>query len=361
MFKDQAQHASDGSTAIQAGGSVVINNITGVSASEVRQIALDVMNDNLLRYSGLAMELARARGAEITDKFLERLQVENPTGIQQAQSPSFQDALFTVQKEYAKAGDVSLGDLLVNLLVDRTKHEQRDVLQLVLSEALRTAPKLTSSQINTLSFIFFFQYCRFGRIADIRQLGDHYRKHLEPIAADIATSPISFRHFEFTGCGSSISPAGSGALERLWRQQYAAFFKEGFDKARLDLAELQPSTVEALIMRAFNDPSKFQIAALNSEDLNSMIMNLASGFVGDEARRLRELFFEGDQDDTRVRDAVVSVAPFLEPVIGAWVRSEMHRFSLTSVGMAIGHANIKRFAPDFAPLSVWINESIEVV
>jgi hypothetical protein len=38
-----------------------------------------------------------------------------------------------------------------------------------------------------------------------------------------------------------------------------------------------------------------------------------------------------------------------------WFASPMKNLTLTSVGIAIGHANIKRFAGEFANLSIWIN------
>jgi hypothetical protein len=38
-----------------------------------------------------------------------------------------------------------------------------------------------------------------------------------------------------------------------------------------------------------------------------------------------------------------------------WSGSLMKNFTLTSVGIAIGHANIKRLIGEFANLSIWIN------
>jgi hypothetical protein len=38
-----------------------------------------------------------------------------------------------------------------------------------------------------------------------------------------------------------------------------------------------------------------------------------------------------------------------------WDGSEMNQFTLTSVGIAIAHANIKRLVGEFANLSMWIN------
>ena len=36
--------------------------------------------------------------------------------------PDFQCSLFTVQKDFVKTGDKDLGDLPVDILVDRSKH-----------------------------------------------------------------------------------------------------------------------------------------------------------------------------------------------------------------------------------------------
>lgn len=38
-----------------------------------------------------------------------------------------------------------------------------------------------------------------------------------------------------------------------------------------------------------------------------------------------------------------------------WSESAMKNFTLTSVGIAIGYANIKRLVGEFANLSIWIN------
>jgi hypothetical protein len=157
LSKDQAQNVSSGSTAIQAGGNVTIVE-TGLTYADVRNIALDIFRTNFYKLAGVAKETAKVRAEEITEAFLSKLQNEHPAGLQKSNDPDFQYALFTVQKEYARNGDKDLGDLLVDLLVDRSKHEQRDILQIVLNESLKTAPKLTENQLAVLSLIFLFKY-----------------------------------------------------------------------------------------------------------------------------------------------------------------------------------------------------------
>jgi hypothetical protein len=118
----QTQQAGDKSTNIQA-DKITISY--GVSVSEVREIALDVFRANFIELSGEAKDIAAKRAEEVTETFLKKLQEQHAPGLGQAQEPDFQHALFTVQKEYARCGDKELGDLLVDLLVDRTKHQSR--------------------------------------------------------------------------------------------------------------------------------------------------------------------------------------------------------------------------------------------
>jgi hypothetical protein len=93
-MSSQKQKAGDNSTNIQA-QTIIVQQ--GPSVDEVRQIALDVFKANFLELSNVAADIALRRVEEITDKFLGKLQQENADGLQQAQNPDFQYALFTVQ------------------------------------------------------------------------------------------------------------------------------------------------------------------------------------------------------------------------------------------------------------------------
>lgn len=136
----QVQKGGENSTNIQV---EEVNVVQGLTYAEVRQVATDVFKANFYDLAGEAKNIAEARAAQITEDFLAKLQAENPDGFAKAQDPDFQHALFTVQKEHARSGDEDLGSLLVDLLVDRSKQNQRDILQIVLNESLAIAPKLT--------------------------------------------------------------------------------------------------------------------------------------------------------------------------------------------------------------------------
>src|SRR5262245_6640403 len=136
LSKDQEQNVAEGSTAIQAGRDVIMQ--MGLTHAEARVVAQDVYDANSYRIQGIAEKIARDRAEEITEKILSKLQRENPAGLWQVNDPDFQYALFTVQKGYVRTGDKDLGDLLVDLLVDRSKQERRSLLQIVLNESLNT-------------------------------------------------------------------------------------------------------------------------------------------------------------------------------------------------------------------------------
>jgi hypothetical protein len=346
LFEKQAQSTTGESTALQAGRDIVI--VQGVTATEVRQIALDVMRSNLLEYAGQARTTALERGNEISDKFVSKLQSEHPQGLEQARAPGFQDALFTVQKEYAKAGDKDLGDLLVDLLVDRTKQSERDILQLVLSESLVTAPKLTNPQINLLSIIFMLRYVSMS-VPTLPDLAK--RLEVPPLTGGFANSSSALQHLEFAGCGTSS--IGSIALEGILSQTYPGLFKIGFASEAVEDANLSSTVKANWIMPCLNDPAKLQVAALNQQIFEAKLK--VSPVPDDEQIRLRQLYDQGTMDGPVMIGKLLEAAPFLKPIVESWSKCHFESFNLTSVGIAIGHANIKRYTGEFAPLSIWIN------
>lgn len=350
LNRDQNQQVGEGATAVQAGGSVIINQV-GLSYSEVRDVALDVFRANFYQLAGPAMETAKARAQEITEDFLKKLQQENPDGFGKGQDPDFQHALFTVQKEYARTGDKDLGDLLVDLLVDRSKQDQRDILQIVLNESLATAPKLTDAQLAVLAVIFLFRYTQSQWIGNHQQLGEYFDSHVLPFASKLVKNSACYQHLDFTGCGSV--QMGEITLENILDQTYPGQFLKGFDQSEITNREVSIGLDQRFFIPCLNDPTKFQVRANNKTILEQ---NLAANDIEPEDRaKIVALFDVGKMSHTEIREKCISIRPFMESVFDTWSDSPMKSFTMTSVGMAIGHANIKRLVGEFASLSIWIN------
>lgn len=351
FFRKQRQTQDGKGLAVQAGQNAIVTINNGPTVEEIKTLALDVFKANLIELKGEALAVANQRGEEITEKFVEKLQRENPSGLHQAQTPDFQDALFTVQKEFAKAGDEDLADLLVDLLVDRTKHDRRTVLQIVLNESLHTAPKLTPDQIATTSLIFFMKKVRTLGVSSIQELANYYQKHIGSLVEKITVSEASFGHLEYAGCGT-LSLA-TISIEEILRRVYPGLFKVGFDQARLVQAHISDAARQNLITPCLNDSTKFQVAALNEDVLNEKITN--AKLSEDDITKIKLLFSEANLNPDQIKQKFLDAAPFMNTVFEKWPSSQLGRFDLTSVGMAIGHANIKKDVGEFAPLSIWIN------
>jgi hypothetical protein len=348
--KKQKQKVSDGSTAIQAAGDIIITS-TGLTYSEAREVALDVFRSNFYELAGMAKETAKARAEEITEAFLDKLRSEYPTGFEKSNNPDFQYALFTVQREYARSGDKELGDLLVDLLVDRSKQEQRDILQIVLNESLNIAPKLTENQLSALAMIFLFKHTQNFSIGNHIILGKYLDNHVHPFVSKLVKNLTCYRHLEFSGCGSV--GIGSGGLEDIFGITYQGLFLKGFVEKEVTDRNISIGLDSRFFMQCLNDPSKLQIRATNQELL---IKNFEQhNITPDDCKQMTLLFDMNKMSGVEIKNKCIQIRPYMADLFEIWSESAMSQFDLTSVGIAIGHANIKRLVGEFADLSIWIN------
>lgn len=349
MFgKDQSQDVGSGAIAIQAGGHVTIN---GVSATEARAIALDVAKLTFYELTGVAKETMSVRVEEITEKVISKLEKDFPEGLKKATDPDFQHALFTVQKQYGRTGDADLGDLLVDLLVDRSKQDQRDILQIVLNESLEVAPKLTNAQLAILSIVFVFRYTINHGVFDDSTLGRYFDLHVKPFADVLVKNSASYQHLEFTGCGS-IQVATS-SLEEGLMDSYAGLFTTGFDVGDIVNQGLSAELRAQFFEPCLSNPAKMQVVAINKETLERYFEQFQVSH--EDRQKIRTLFAIGRLSPAQARQKCIALRPYMQTVFDCWSNSAMKSFTLTSVGMAIGHANVKRLIGEFSDLSIWVN------
>lgn len=347
LDKDQSQDTSDGAIALQAGRDIIV----GISATEARNIALDVAKATFYDLSGDARNLASCRVEEITNKVIDKLESEFPEGLWKAKDPDFQYALLTVQKQYARSGDVDLGDLLVDLLVDRSKQEKRDILQIVLNESLETAPKLTDSQLANLAIIFLFKYTQNQSVLNLNKLGNHLDKHVGPFISLLTKSQASFQHMEFAGCGA-IQIADMSLEDTLFHA-YGGLFMAGFDAAEINKIGLSESIIHELFMPCMNNPEKMQVRMKNAEVLKEFLTQ--KNIPAPLHPMILPLYDKYRLPKEEIKQKCIELRPYMSELFEVWNNSSMNCFTLTSVGIAIGHANIKRHVGAFSNLSIWIN------
>ena len=348
MLNDnQTQSVAEGSTAIQAAGNVTV---VGLTHTEARALFFDLLKGYFADLTGEAVKTAHARVAEITDKFLAKLEAQNPAGIQQAQDPGFQHALLTVQREHSKCGDEELGNLLVDLLVDRTKHPTRDILQIVLTECLRVAPILTSGQLSTLAVLFVLDHTVVNGLQTHEGLALHFKHKAAPFLSTLSTNLPTFQHLEFSGCGS-ISVLETNLAEHI-RQAYAGLFMMGLDQQRITELAIPVGAVQ-LLRPCVTDPTKLQLAPMRKDLLQEQMEAL--GLSPEVQSKLSAEFDANLMDAPQVKGWILKAAPFMAELFDKWETTQLRKFNLTSVGIALGHANVRRVVGDYAELSIWIN------
>jgi len=351
LNKEQSQVVGAGALAVQSAGDVsIVQN--GLSYQEVRAVALDVYKSNFYELAGEAKDIARARAEEVTDKFLAKLEVEHPGGMKNAHDPDFQYALYTVQKEYARTGDTDLGDLLVDLLVDRSKQKQRDILQIVLNESLNIAPKLTDGQLSALALIFLFRYTQNLSITNHHALGVYFDGFIHRFIPTLAKTNAAYQHLEFTGCGSA-NQLTSANLESILGTTYQGQFLKGFDEAEITNRGVSIGHDPRFFTACLNGHGKIQVNANSKDSLEKRFEELSVST--DDRAKILALFDHEKMSDSEIKDKCIEIRPYMKDLFDTWSASSVGSFTLTSVGMSIGHANIKRFMGEFASLSIWVN------
>ncbi len=299
---------------------------------------MDVFRANFMEMRGTAASVARDRGEEITDKFLTKLQAEHPEGLNQAETPAFQDALFSVQKEYAKAGDKNLGDLLVSMLVDRAKLPNRDIEQLIISEALLVAPKLTNEQVAALTTIFLTINTRNLSVVSRERFAEFVKRSIEPMLSSLPMKSSAYVHMGAVGCGLILQLGGT-TLAKAFLNSYTFMFMKGFSQAEvpdLNLA-MTTQTGQHVFMPCTADPTKWQLTPVNLEVSNEVFASLPE----DKKVRLNAIYASNQMPEDDVKGVVLQIAPSLSVLFECWDKTPIPRFMLSAVGIAIAHAKAR--------------------
>lgn len=341
------QEAGDNSTNLQ-GQTININN--GISYADAKNIALDVFKANYLQLSQEAAQTARSRAEELIDNFLDKVKNRNPNAFGMMNDPGIQSSIYTAQKEYAKTGDKDLSDLLVDILVERTKLPERNLKQIVLDECLNIAAKLTSSQLNTLSTVFLLKYSQNSSINSHVALNSYLITYLKPFSYNLSKENSLYQHLEYVGCGS-ISVL-TNSVEGIFSDTYRGLFSLGFTLEQFESTLGSAQDYPFLLTPCLNDKEKFQINAVNQDVLFEKL-KLLNRPVSDMNKF--KPFLEGYMMPiSEIKEFLVNQEAFMSELIDVWNNSSMKNMTLTSVGIAIATANIRTVTGIHVDLDIWI-------
>ena len=346
MGDRQIQKAGDSSLNVQAGGNVTV----GLSYEDTRQVAMEVYRANFIELRDAAAAVARARAEELIDRYLEEMRREGFETIPGADSPDLQHAIYSAQKEHARAGDEDLGELLVKLLVDRTKVPERNLTQIVLNESLSVAPKLTQDQLDALSLIFIIRYTVNNGLLSLDLLYWYLDKYILPFAAGASRKDSAYQHLEFAGCGAVSF--GEIQAEQALVKTYPGLLCKGFTEAEAETVDLSPSARASLITACLHDDSLLQVNAMNDDALETRCAPL--GVEPEKIERLKQLQTSKLMSPAEIKTFLVDARPQMSDFFDLWNNTQMKNMTLTSVGIAVAHANIQRRIDVTFDLSIWL-------
>ncbi len=346
--KNLKQEGGERSTNLQGG---VVNVYQGLSYADVREIALDIFKSNFLHLKNEAAEIAAQRAEEITETILSKLNEKAPETLNEFKQPAMQDALFNAQKEFAKSGDKDLGDLLVDIILDRANTPERNMLQIVLDESLKIAPRLTVEQFDTITLSFLLTRTKILNIKNVQDFRDRVNEMICPFIENLTSERSHYNYIEYLGCGY-IRAGEWGEIENNFRERYKAIFSKGFTKDEFEQQVGSIDQFSQLIIPCLNDPSKFQ---LNTMDIETFDGNAAELMISSEdQQKLKNLWNNTTMNNQEVKDFLVGINPLISKLFEVWQTTSIKNLELTSVGIAIAHANYRRRTGKTLDLSIWI-------
>lgn len=344
--RGQDQAGAEGSTNLQAGRDIVYH---GVTAVEVRQIALDVYNANFLKLAGIAEDVARDRAERITRDYLKKLQAENPQGLNSVQDPDMLNNIFVAQKAFAFSGEEDLEKALVDLLVDRSRQADRELKTFVLNEAIAVLPKLSIRQRKSIALWFFIRYRRYVGPLDLNRYYANLARGVNSFVGMLSDRRADYEHIQATGAGS-IS-AFSWQIGPVFTASASGFFTNGFTEDQMDDDLRQLLSDRDIFIPCIRDPMKWQVNVTSQEDAGTIASAKSIG-----PGRLENLAGLGWMTAPEIQADVISRIPEAKKLFDYWSdpNSALEHLELTSVGKAIGHAYWRQATGDAAPLDIWL-------
>ena len=270
---NQEQTAAGGSIAIQSGHNTVVH--VGIGLSDMKQI-IEAIAAQLPSYAALAGQIVDARLKDFEQRVLERFTNSESSRAEAFKDPDFQYLIGRAQHAYARSGNETVRDALIDLIAQRSKLTERNRLALSLNEAVEKAALLTANEFAELSLAYLFKYTITNGIGDLNALAHILRINVVPLLKDISEEAASYSYLEAQACANiQITQNDIGPL---FRDQYGGVLAKGFDQESLKnhLPDGQKDVFDRsnLIISCLNDPMKLQFCAQNKSEFQKEAASL---------------------------------------------------------------------------------------
>lgn len=351
MLGGQKQNATEGSTAIQATGDVTFNG--GLSTGQMVEI-LSALSAHVETLGNVAKAQIEDRLKTFEVGVLERFATDRTTRSEAFREPDFLAATLDAQKAFARSGDEGLREVLTDLVAQRSKIAERSRLSLTLNDAIAKVGSIPESDLNALSMIFTFQNVQNNGLVNIQQLAEFLSSVCLPLLDNISTSDSAANYLAAHGC--LIPPSGiavqTGALEIL-SQRYGAIITKGVseDDFRDKFADYDHLLLKGLIVNSpYGNGQK--VFAVGGPQLETILPQV--GIYGEYSERYKELSSGSQPSEDEFQGVMNAHLPRISAIIDTYNKPTIKDSRLTSIGIALAHANLAKGPLRDVDLSIWI-------
>lgn len=348
MIKDKTQQQESGDNSANYQAETI--NQYGLSYRDAKEIALDVFRENFISLSEQARNTAKERAEELVDSFLNEVKEKNPDLLNSIQEPSMQLALYSAQKSYARTGDKDIADLLVDILVDRAEHIERNLKQIVLDESLEVIPKITNEQLDILTIVFILKYSANHSVVNLETLKKYLQSSIKPFTENLTKENSAYQHLEYCNCGS-VSLLGT-RIEAVFLANYKGLFCKGIEPKEFEESFGNELEFPNLLVSCLHDETKLQVNAVNDDVLKDQINK--NQISEENAQKLTIFSNSNLMNEIEVKEYLIKQGDFMVRLFDVWENSSLKSMTITSVGIALAQANYKRKTGESVDLSIWI-------
>ena len=351
MLGDQKQNATEGSTAIQVGGNANVN--TGLTPGQLVEI-LSALSSHVDKLTDVAKGQIEARLKAFESGVMERFATDKATRSEAFRDPDFLAATLDAQKAFARSGDEGLREVLTDLVAQRSKFSERSRLSLTLNDAIAKVGSIPESDLNMISMIFAFQNVQNNGLATMQQLAAFLSSICLPLLEDISSSESAANYLAAHGC---IIPQSDIIVQlsafEILKKRYGHIITKGVTEAQL---RNKFDDYDRLLSRGLIVDSPYgnshKVFAFSGPSLETILAEI--GVFGHYSARYSELTENSQPSESEFQKVMSAHLPRISEIMTTYDQTTIRNSRLTSIGIALAHANLAKGPLRDIDLSVWI-------
>lgn len=333
----QKQEVGNNSNAYQANGNITVVNQYTLAEEQAYKICKEIVENNIIKFSGDAIETAIQEFKEFADLYVEKITKQEEDVVEKIinrfKEPNMQYAIFEAQKGYAKYGDEEKAEKLVQLLIEKGKQKTGSQKDILIDDAIEKISKITNNQLNILSYLV--SNTIIFHTVNLQQMKTFFLDRILKFynAIDLKTFNSDIQYLMQIGCirQFSIAQIGNKLINQI-KELYGGYFSAGF--TRQDFESEYGTVNDNIIVPCLTNNELWQTNFVSKNDIEQLKTDLK---INENQYNILNKFYNKLITDAKIKETLLQ----LEPNIGELLNdnSQIHNIELMPLGKLIGIKN----------------------